>query len=418
MTNEGGNRDQLINDAIDESIEFEELMDKTDFDSWIDGFIFSLDKDFTQQLNDLNVDGKLRNAFEIKGYPFSSNEVVITKNEKYWEIEDKYKKYKVENIVTQLNIYLHDTQKTLEYFKQGVDPFREYEKKRNDLTGICRKMVNQGTDKIPDGKSKSQIEKYLIKQLFLSKFKRLEARISSDEKRETEKYDAALFHLFSATNALNKLKIEEAKSEKEEDNKWLIPWSILFLNDLSICYAGLENSSLSRGYAKEARKLIEDDNDDCGYSDFKSMIADTNNNTITCNHKFVASKRYDLYTIALYNQAEAERRSNRKSESEKNFKEIIKFAERLENFNYYSALLNLSVLYIEEGRGNEAIQLLNKIITPEDLNKIITPEDLNKEGNYSPTTKLLLIKLYIVHPNVYKYNVSIGEGTNDEYTYP
>jgi hypothetical protein len=300
MTDKANDKDKLLNDAIKASIEFEEWMDKTDFDSWLE------------------------------------------------EEETKYEKILKE--------------------KEEYTFFENYINNKNTLRRICDQMKKIGIDEIPKKYNKSHVVRYFIKQLFLSKFKRLEARISSDEKRETEKYDAALFHLFSATNALNKLKIEEAKSEKEDDKKWLIPWSILFFNDLSICYAGLENSSLSRGYAKEARELIEDDNDDCGYSDFKSIIADTNNNTIS-NHKFVASKHYDLYIIALYNQAEAERRSNRKRESEKNFKEIIKFAERWENFNYYPALLNLSVLYIEEGRGNEAIQLLDKIITPEDRNK-------------------------------------------------
>jgi len=242
---------------------------------------------------------------------------------------------------------------------------------------------------------------------------------------------------------------------------------ILLYNDLSICYAGLDNSSMSRGYAEEARKIIEkeerylfgwdkipgDDNvrlitflkanygitgvntaeiekidddktinvstnekslslklndektkvnlliNDRGVNEFTVKIENGKLNLYEKSykefekkwsasksknlkdiedHNFVSSKLYDLYTVALFNQALAERRSSLYTEAERNFKKIIKYAERktkdkkntpLLNFNYYSAILNLSDLYMDLGRGREALELLKKVINEENLEK-------------------------------------------------
>ena len=119
---------------------------------------------------------------------------------------------------------------------------------------------------------------------------------------------------------------------------------------------------MSRGYAEEARKVIEEES----YNKFDQKFSTDNSTNMADieNDKFVSSKFYKLYTITLFNQALAEKRSYLYSEAERNFKRIIKYAERdtlLHNFNYYSTLLNLSDLYMDQGRGKEAIEFLKKV---------------------------------------------------------
>ena len=58
------------------------------------------------------------------------------------------------------------------------------------------------------------------------------------------------FTFYSA--GLNYIEVSESTSDKKN-------WRILFYNDLSICYAGLSNTSISRGYAEEARNIIENE---------------------------------------------------------------------------------------------------------------------------------------------------------------
>ena len=57
-------------------------------------------------------------------------------------------------------------------------------------------------------------------------------------------------------------------------------------------------------------------------------------------------------------------------EAERNFKKIVNYAEKdscLINFSYYSAILSLSELYLNQGRGKEALELLKIIIEKEKL---------------------------------------------------
>jgi ribonuclease BN (tRNA processing enzyme)/tetratricopeptide (TPR) repeat protein len=288
MNDDGNDRDRLINDAIDESIKFEELMDKTDFDSWLDV----------------------------------------------------------------------DSHETLKNMGQLVDPFIIYKDNEKKLKEICKRK-RKGPNKIPNA-TKSQVEKYISYQLFLSKNKRLDARISSEKDEEENKYEEALYYLLSVLNHLHNSKIDE---------KWLKKWMILLYNDLSICYAGLKKSSLSRGYAEEAKKIIEKEG---SYKKFDERLnADNSTNGADIeDHNFVSSKLYDLYTVTLFNQAVAEKRSSLYTEAERNFKKIIKYAERktnkkvtpLRNFNYHSAIVNLSDLYMDQGRGKEALELLRRVI--------------------------------------------------------
>lgn len=258
-------KNELVNEAIDASIKFEELMDKTDFDSWLDD-------------------------------------------------DDAGK----------------DNAKILEDLGQDPSPFRIYEENKKKLKGIYV-SINSGEKKSNNSGDKSFLEE-IIFNLFQSKYIRMEARICSNKKDEEDKYREALYHLLSGLYTFQ----NPAAGNIDE---WLL---VLLYNDLSICYAGLDNSSLSRGYAEEARNIIEGKQ-----RDFKK---DPN--------------LYYLYTIAIFNQAVAEKRSYLYTEAERNFKRIIGYVENnsnMSNFNYFSALLNISDLYMDLGRGKEAIELLNKI---------------------------------------------------------
>ncbi|GAI77756.1 unnamed protein product, partial [marine sediment metagenome] len=95
-------------------------------------------------------------------------------------------------------------------------------------------------------------------------------------------------------------------TERKKDYDLLI---ILFYNDLSICYAGLKNSSMSRGYAEESFKLIKEDKDykefEKGIDDIKSKIdskkATEDDYKKLLNLPFVSgkSKKFFLYTFVL-----------------------------------------------------------------------------------------------------------------------
>jgi hypothetical protein len=166
MNGEGNDRARLINAAIEASIEFEKLMDKTDFDSW------------------LNV----------------------------------------------------DTPETLKNMGQLVDPFTNYKDNEKKLKEICYQMKREVINNSSNSVVNSSLEEDPISKLFDSKHKRLDARICSDKEDEEKEYNNALYILLSALNDLQNLEGDN------KDNMCLI----LLYNDLSICYAGLGKSSMSR----------------------------------------------------------------------------------------------------------------------------------------------------------------------------
>ena len=283
----------LMDEAIDASIDFEKLMDETDFDSWLED-----------------------------------------------EVSDDLKR-----------------------LGQTITPFNYYKTNIKTLERICHRSQNLGSNDPPDDKDESSLSKYLIFKLFDAKTKRVQARIVSKKEDEGGKYEEALHILLSA---LNQLQIFKGNNI---DKKWLV----LLYNDLSICYAGLENSSMSRGYAQEAGWIIEK-KDESYAKKYKTFCQKLDANKPADiedikKYDFVSSRLYDLFTISVYNQAVAEQRSHYYSDAEKNFRRIIDYVKLnengdnpLSNFNYYSALLNLSDLYIDLGRGKEALELLDKAI--------------------------------------------------------
>lgn len=254
-----------------------------------------------------------------------------------------------------------DSSDRLKEIGQEITPFENFKKNKEKLRNICLQMQQKGTNELPKNEDKSSLERYLIYQLFEAKIKRLDAKISSKSEAERDNYKEALHLLFAALNHLQILEIDESERY----------WRIFFYNDLSICYAGLRNSSISRGYAEEARRIIEKEE---SYKEFDKKLNgdELTEGTNIENHNFVSSKLYDLYIVAIFNQAEAERRSYLYAEAERNFKKIINYAEKkahLINFNYYSAIVNLSDLYIDQGRGKESLELLERVIDRDRLNK-------------------------------------------------
>jgi len=228
-------------------------------------------------------------------------------------------------------------------------------------------MIKEEDTKSTESVDKFSLEKNFPSELFKAKIERLNARKSPDEKSEKKCYSKAQKVLLNLLNFVQRLNINE------NDKKYILIL-ILIYNDLSICYAGLDNSSMSRGYAEEARMIIEDES----YKEFEQKLGPNNSSKIAgiANHEFVTSRFYDLYTITLFNQALAEKRSHSYNEAERNFRKIIRYAEKrendntpLRNFNYYSALLNLSDLYIDLSRGKEAIELLDKALDKLDKEK-------------------------------------------------
>ncbi len=252
-----------------------------------------------------------------------------------------------------------DNSRDLEKLRQDPTPFKKFEENIKNLKGYCNGIITN------ESKNKSSLERDTVHDLFNAKIKRVKARKCSNKEDGEGKYKEALYLLLSALNRL------QLHKENSIDNRW---WILLY-NDLSICYAGLDNSSMSRAYAEEARKIIEEEK---SYKKFEQKFGTDNSTAMAgiANDEFVTTKLYVLYTVAIYNQAVAEKRSDFYSNAEKNFMRIIKYAEKikkgdspLRNFNYYSALLNLSDLYMDLSRGKEAIEHLDKALDELDVEK-------------------------------------------------
>ncbi len=287
MVENRDNTSRLIDEAIAESIDFERLMDQTDFESW----------------------GEEDNPSELT-----------------------------------------------ERFKQELSPFYEFKKNKKELRRICCQMRKKGNSEPPRSEDKPSLEKYIVCQLFKSKSERFKARIDSKEDSKEEHYKKARYYLLSVLNVLQNLKGNIIDRR----------WTILLCNDLSICYAGLDNSYMSMGYAEEAKKIMKKEYRGF-YKQFNQKVSvdDSTDAPNVIDNKFLSDRLDVLYTITLYNLALAEKRSHSYNYAERDLGRIIKYAQTdtsLLDFNYYSSLLNLGALYIDLGRGNEAIKLLNKVI--------------------------------------------------------
>lgn len=238
---------------------------------------------------------------------------------------------------------------TSEFDKQAYDKYKEWVK---EVKGLCEGFINPDYEKCSTDANEVNFVESSTHSLFKAKLCRLEARRASDPTNEEKKYieGSNILNIALSRIPLRYLQEQEEGTKKE----YYDLLKILFYNDLSICYSGLKNSSLSRGYAEESIKLIELDKD---YKEFKNGDKDL------LKRPFKKSKKFDLYTFALFCKGVAEYRSSLIEESEKTFNKIIALVddnEELINSDYFSTLLKLAVLLIDLGRGREAIEVINK----------------------------------------------------------
>jgi hypothetical protein len=274
----------------------------------------------------------------------------------YYAIEDSIKFEELMDITDFDSWFEADTAEELKKYGQEKEPLNNYKENLSKLRKICTDAKSRGNPDFSDSKG-SNFEKFLLYKLFESKELRLKAKTLANNHffGKENNYQKAARNLQITLMSLESAKISFKNS-----------WKVLIYNDLSICYAGLRNSSLSLGYAEEAIKCIEDQK---SYRDFNNRLNAKDfgydEGIEKCN--FVSSKNYALYGIGLFNKAQAELRSHLKDESERDFKRIIAYAKnnsKLNNFNTFSAIQYLSSLYIDLGRGKEAIDLQNTITDP------------------------------------------------------
>ncbi len=301
----------LINEAIDASIKFESLMEKIDFNSWYERIGKNEEKKPDTKAN-------LSSIFDKQAY-------------------EQYGKW-VKKAENKCEDFINNDYEKSSYNKTDVKPF----------------------------------VKSLIHYLFKAKLKRLEARRTSYPKVEKNKYIEVENLLNSALNKIPLIYLQNPlKGSRKKDFDLLI---ILFYNDLSICYAGFKNSSMSRGFAEKSLDLLSEDGD---YIEFKREICNLESKIERGNARdqdykkliklqFVSgeSKKYDLYTFALFCKAVAEFRSFLKEESEKTFGTVIDLVDKFrcpKNSDYISALLQLASLLNDLSRSKEAIDTIQKL---------------------------------------------------------
>jgi tetratricopeptide (TPR) repeat protein len=237
---------------------------------------------------------------------------------------------------TDFNSWFYPEQDTLfSDFKQDRSPYDEFTRNVLEMERICSELKKFGTP-ILDLKNATKHESWLIYQLFDSKNKRLKVKTVINEnllKTEKEEFEEAANKLQIALSELHKMTFDY------EIVKDL--WEILICNDLSICYSGTKNPSLSKGYADKAIGLIKEINSDD--QEIKSILT-------------------NLKSIANYNQAIAENNSKLFEEAEKSFKKIITTPADSLKFNFQSAILELGRIFIDQGRSKEAAELLEELL--------------------------------------------------------
>ncbi|MGD0405988.1 MAG: MBL fold metallo-hydrolase [Candidatus Bathyarchaeia archaeon] len=260
--------------------------------------------------------------------------------------------------------FYKELEQELVELNQEIRPYHEFVKNIDEMQNICLGSKDHGTKELPKQKAGEDFEKWLIYQLFDAKSKRLEAR-KVPKGKILLKFEEQQFE--EAANQLHIALSELRETEFKEDI-----WAILFYNDLSICYSGVKNSALSKGYADKALTLIEKN-----IQELNSKQEITGHDNVKNN--LINSTLHELYLIAIYNRAIAENYSELLSEAEESFGIIIDNddCDSLK-FNYQSAILNLGRIFIDQGRGKEATELLEELLP---INKDKSDNDKNKSDN-------------------------------------
>jgi hypothetical protein len=358
MTDKANDKDKLLNDAIKASIDFEELMDQTDFDSWLD----------TDSPETLKKCGQLVGPF----INYKNNEKRLKKKcSKRINGTNKIhnaKKYQIEKeIISEL---FSSKYKRLDarIASEKDEEKKKYEEARFHLLSALNALQTREED----NNKRWLILLYNDLSICYAGLEKssMSRGYAEEAKRIIEKEDS--YKSFDK-NIFSFSEIPTDKKQQKELLKYLrtIGYRHLSksLKDVKYILEGNNQIAVTKDGTRIA--ILEIKNDLCylkrgDESDIKLGLVKKEDDKlkIYSDHDFVSSKLFELYTISLFNQALAERRSQQYNEAERNFKKIIKYAEEnthLLNFNYYSAILNLSDLYMDLSRGREAIELLDKI---------------------------------------------------------
>ena len=289
---------QLIKNAIDASIKFEELMDSIDFNSY---------------LSEKDEDNEVKKTNEYQEY----NRRVKEANE-YCE---------------------------------------------NIIADIPEEIKNMRSFDVSSDNGKNKLAQFLIYKLFEVKKIRLEARKQTKREEEKNKYIKATHELHMNFDFIPEQYFynNQKGAALSENFNWA---KVLFYNEMAICYSGLTKSSMSLGYAELSYSLLEE-----LYPELKN-IEELKNEELKDEIKkkenpITFSQLLRLYTFALYNKGEAERLLHNYDLSLRTFKNIIEIYGNKnligkKHSDHYSALLRMALILIDQGRGKEAIDYLEK----------------------------------------------------------
>lgn len=292
---------QLIKNAIDASIKFEELMDSIDFNSY---------------LSEKDEDDEVKKTNEYQEYNRR-----VKKANKYCE---------------------------------------------NIIQDIPEEIKNMKSFDVSSDNGKDKLAQFLIYKLFEVKKIRLEARKQTKRKEEKNKYIKATHELH-----VNFDFIPEQYFYNNQKGTALLKkfnWAkVLFYNEMAICYSGLTKSSMSIGYAELSYSLLEElypelKNIEERNLDKRKELKDKIKNK---ENPITFSQLLRLYTFALYNKGEAERLLHNDDLALRTFKKIVKVyedknPEKEKHSDHYFALLRMALILIDQGRGKEAIDYLEK----------------------------------------------------------
>jgi tetratricopeptide (TPR) repeat protein len=268
--------------------------------------------------------------------------------------------------------------------------FTSYFDKISKAQNLCEDIINQ-LDKIGNIKEKEEKEyplnlvstlietkkasqsnkqktrfanyycQYLIWQLFTAKIIRIDGRKQANRKKEVEYYQRAKQILNSAFNTIEQGNfINNQKKKKFTDNyNWA---KILYYNELSICYSGLAESSMSLGYAEESYSLLNI----LYHNNSENYMAFDGKKQARINDVISSFQILNLYTFALYNKGEAERNLHDDDKALRTFHKIVEIwsNKNKRSSDYYMALLRIGTILIDQGRSEEAIAILRKISLP------------------------------------------------------
>ena len=262
------------------------------------------------------------------------------------------------------NSYLPEEEEKAEIKK--TNRYHAYRNMLKKAFKSCQDVVEEIPDEreeitLKESSDPKKLAPYLIYQLFKAKEIRLEGREQTTREDEKKKYIKAKYKLHKAFISIP-LENFYGKVENRIYNKnnWA---KVLYYNEMAICHSGLTESSMSLGYAEQSISILEELHP--VLENIENMKVDNWRSKIeTKGESLSFSLIIKLYTFALYNKGEAERLLHNDDSAMRTFRRITKIYKKWKTANrsdYYSALLRTALILTDMGRGNEALDALNKI---------------------------------------------------------